>query len=313
MRSNVIKYLINSSWFLTGMILTIGFMLLHLELIGYGISFFILFPFFLGFAVGTLDKNGRIWSSLIVGVIAFLGTLLTLGLEGLFCVLMAFPLFGVSVLLGHFVRSKLIKKSKPDQQIKISFIPLLGLILMDNVEQHLAPKHQLEEIESSVVLPYDAVEVFHMVKQMDTLNADKPIALKIGLPTPYKCILYGDTVGSLRVCKFQNGEIIAKIKAYKPGESLEMEVIDYTLTGREWFHFEEASYDFERNGDSTKITRKSSYSSVLRPRFYWKPLEIWGIEQEHRFVLMSLYKNLKEANEKDHPSWRNRIPGAVAE
>jgi hypothetical protein len=43
-------------------------------------------------------------------------------------------------------------------------------------------------------------------------------------------------------------------------------IVDYGLTGREWFHFVDATYTFERVEGQTKITRTSSYKSVLYPR-----------------------------------------------
>ena len=129
---------------------------------------------------------------------------------------------------------------------------------------------------------------------MDQLTAEKPIGLKMGLPSPYKCVLYADTIGAQRHCFFEKGKIIAEITEYKRGEVLQMDVIDYTLTGRKWFQFVDATYDMKADGDGTTITRTSSYRSILHPRFYWQPLETWGIEQEHEFVLNSLKKNLTE-------------------
>ena len=129
---------------------------------------------------------------------------------------------------------------------------------------------------------------------MDKLDADKPIAMLLGLPAPYRCELEADTVGAKRNCLFKNGKIIAQITKYEKGKVLEMDVIDYTLTGRDWFQFVDATYTFEEKNNKTIITRTSSYKSILNPRIYWEPLEKWGIEQEHEFVLNSLKKNLKE-------------------
>ena len=77
-----------------------------------------------------------------------------------------------------------------------------------------------------------------------------------------------------------------------------MDVVDYTLTGRHWFTFLNAKYTFEDHNGSTQITRTSSYKSTLKPRWYWEPLEKYGIEQEHQFVLNSLKKNIKQKYEK---------------
>jgi len=42
-----------------------------------------------------------------------------------------------------------------------------------------------------------------------------------------------------------------------------------------------------------KLTRLTTYSSVLTPRFYWEPSEKLGITQEHDYVFDNLQKDLK--------------------
>ena len=42
---------------------------------------------------------------------------------------------------------------------------------------------------------------------MDKLDADKPIGLMLGLPSPYKCELEADSIGARRNCLFANGKI----------------------------------------------------------------------------------------------------------
>lgn len=42
-----------------------------------------------------------------------------------------------------------------------------------------------------------------------------------------------------------------------------------------------------------KLTRITTYTSVLTPRFYWEPLEKIGIEQEHDYVFDNLKRDLK--------------------
>ena len=74
-----------------------------------------------------------------------------------------------------------------------------------------------------------------------------------------------------------------------------MDVIDYSLTGRKWLGFNEAIYYFDLIGyDSCQLTRITTYSSTLKPRFYWKALEIIGINQEHTFVFDNLSNDLKK-------------------
>jgi hypothetical protein len=74
-----------------------------------------------------------------------------------------------------------------------------------------------------------------------------------------------------------------------------MDVIDYNLIGRKWIGFKEAIYYFDRVGDSRcKLTRITTYTSELTPRFYWEPLEKLGVQQEHDYVFSNLANDLKK-------------------
>ncbi len=289
--TNLSKY----SWLTSAIVLIIGFLFLHFRVIEYGVTFFMIFPAAVGFAIGTHDSNKRVIYSLIFGLLIFFGFLLAGALEGIVCVLMASPIFFVMMFVGYKFQQSVVKKEPKDsQKLLISLAPILLLLILDPIEQMLQPEPKIVTIENSIVLDYSPEIVFDEVKQMDKLDAEKPIGLWLGLPSPYRCELEADTVGAKRNCLFENGKIIAEITKYEKGRILEMDVIDYSLTGRDWFEFVDATYTFESINEKTKITRTSSYKSILHPRAYWQPLENWGIEQEHVFVLNSLKKNLKE-------------------
>ena len=75
--------------------------------------------------------------------------------------------------------------------------------------------------------------------------------------------------------------------------------IDYQLTGREWLGFKEAIYYFEKvDKGSCKLTRITTYTSALKPRIYWQPLEKIGISQEHDYVFDNLNNDLNRKYKK---------------
>lgn len=90
------------------------------------------------------------------------------------------------------------------------------------------------------------------------------------------------------------GTITERVTALERAKVLKMDVIDYNLIGRKWLGFKEAVYYFEATGNnSCKLTRITTYTSVLTPRFYWEPMEKLGIKQEHDYVFNNLEKDLK--------------------
>lgn len=160
------------------------------------------------------------------------------------------------------------------------------------------------EVKTEKVFNYTPNQVYDAIKSVDTLDAEKPFLMSFDLPVPTKCILQKEQVGALRVCYFQGGKlsnadfgggtITEKVTELKPGKVLKMDVIDYNLIGRKWLGFKEAIYYFDKvDGNHCKLTRITTYTSVLTPRIYWEPLEKLGIEQEHDYVFNNLAKDLR--------------------
>jgi hypothetical protein len=278
--------------------LSLGFLLLHYELIGYGLSFFVFLPFILGYLLGkSTIKAISLWG-LIISLGIFFVLLLAGGLEGMVCILMAMPLIIGAVSLGALVKYFIIKNRKIENEkniIKSSIIPFLVFLSFGIAENKLTKNNKsVVEVRTEIILPYSSMIVYETIKSVDTLDAEKPFLMKLDLPIPQKCILEEEKVGAIRTCYFEEGKIIERVTELEKGKLLKMDVIDYQLTGRSWFEFKEAIYTFEnlKNG-SCKMTRITTYTSELYPRIYWEPLERIGIEQEHEYVFRNLVKDLK--------------------
>ena len=137
------------------------------------------------------------------------------------------------------------------------------------------------------------MQVYDVIKSVDTLNVEKTFLMQLDLPVPHKCVLDKEEVGGIRTCYFDGGIIKQEVVALEKGRLMQMKVLDYQLTGRKWLGFEDAIYTFDSlpNGHC-KMTRITSYTSELYPRFYWQPLEQIGIEQEHDYVFRNIVQDL---------------------
>lgn len=279
--------------------LSLGFSLLHYQLIGYGLSFFVFLPFVLGYILGKSTIRKFSLYGLIFSLTLFFILLLVGGLEGMVCILMAMPLVLIAVALGYATK-RLIEKSKKINQsndiIKSSILPLVLFLGFGFLEKELTKNDkEIISVKTEMVFPYTASEVYETIKSVDTLIAEKPFLMRLDLPIPYKCILEKEEVGGLRICYFTGGTITERITELEKAKVLRMNVIDYNLTGRKWLGFKEAIYYFDQVGkDSCKLTRITTYTSVLTPRFYWQPLEKIGISQEHDYVFDNLKNDLEK-------------------
>jgi hypothetical protein len=277
--------------------LSLGFLLLHFELIGYGLSFFVFLPFALGFILGKSTIKAISLLGLVVSLTIFCILLLAGNLEGMVCLLLAMPLILIAIVLGAVVKHQIKKyrnTNKHDDLIKSSILPFFIFLTFAFIETELTKNERfIIEVKSEIILPFSSIQVYETIKSVDTLDAEKPFLMKLDLPIPQKCILQEEKIGGIRTCYFEGGQIVERITELEKGKILKMDVIDYQLTGRKWLGFKEAIYLFDELEDGTsKMTRITTYSSELYPRFYWQPLETIGIEQEHEYVFNNLIKDL---------------------
>ena len=285
---------------LTLVFFTTGFLFLHFGLSSYGWVLFVLLPIVLGISIGALPSKRSAFVGLIITTIVFLIVLVTLGLEGYICVIMTLPIILPFLFLGSVIAhlAKRYEKLKASENLPVLLLPLFVFLFGSPIERLVVQdKEKIMAVKSEIILPYSSLQVYDAIKSVDTLVAEKPLLLKIDLPIPQKCVLEKEEVGGLRTCYFEGGKIVERITALEKGKLLRMDVISYELTGRKWLGFKEAIYMFDSVGiDRCKMTRITTYTSTLQPRFYWEPLERLGIEQEHEYVFRSLANNLKMQN-----------------
>jgi len=289
-----------TSIILTFIFLATGFAFMHYGWAGYGWLLFILLPFVLGLTLGFLPNRNMTIAGLLICLFFFFIGIITLGLEGYICVIMVLPIVLPVIIVGALLTYWYKKKdaSKKSAKLPVLILPLFIFILGVPIENYLVKeKKRVIEVASQIELPYSSGDVYDAIKSMDTLIGEKTFLMKIDLPVPQKCVLEKEEVGGLRTCYFSGGKIVEKITQLERGKVLKMDVISYQLTGRKWLGFKEAIYLFDSLApNKCKMTRITTYTSELRPRLYWKPLEKLGIEQEHEYVFEALKNKLSSIN-----------------
>ncbi len=284
-----------------------GIAFLFLGLVNYSWVLFILLPVVLGIAIGAMpNKKYLLWGAIGTTVIVLLALYIP-GLSGLLCIVMTLPLIVPLIFFGY-VLSHLVKRydqMKSTDRISVLLLPLIPFLIAAPAEHFLNTNTEaIIEVRTEQVFPYTPEQVYDAIKSVDTLDAEKPFLMHFDLPIPVKCVLEKEAVGGLRTCYFKGGKlsnadfgggtIVEKITELKRGKVLKMDVIDYNLIGRKWLGFKEAIYYFDAvEGNACKLTRITTYTSVLTPRWYWEPLEKLGIRQEHDYVFANLTKDLK--------------------
>lgn len=285
-----------------------GIVFLFLGLVEYSWILFGLLPVVLGVSIGALPN--RKWGLIgaIMAAIMVLAGLLIAGASGFLCMIMSLPIIIPFIFSGSVITYliKRYKDIKSTDNLAVLILPLLPFIVAAPTEQFLKTETEnIIDVRTEQVFNYSPEQVYDAIKSVDTLDAEKTFLMYLDLPIPTKCILEKEEIGGLRTCYFNAGNfssydfgagtITERITELERGKILKMEVIDYKLVGRNWLGFKEAIYYFEKVKDnSCKMTRVTTYTSVLTPRLYWEPLEKLGIRQEHDFVFRNLTKDLEK-------------------
>ena len=265
-------------------------------LIGYGSTLFCSLPIAIGITTGILpDKKGAIFGG-ILAMIIFL-TLLIMGhIEGFICVLMAVPIIAILLFTGYlmaYIINKVTKK-RTDKFTISFFIPSLLFFVSCGLEYFAGDSSIKSEVTNSIIISDSPSEVYRKIINVDTVDVEKTVYQKLGLPTPRKCILTEEKIGGQRICQFEEGVIIEIIKDFKKNEFLKMKITKSDMLGFKWLSFNEDIYIIEKIGAKTKITRTTTYYSDLKPRFYWQAIENLTISSEQDFVFRNLRKDLSK-------------------
>ena len=282
-----------------------GIAFLFLGLADYSWILFVLLPISLGAAIGIMPGGQLALAGGLATTVLILVGLYIPGLSGLLCVAMSLPIVFVFIWLGYITAKifKRYRKSKDTDSLPVLLLPLL-IFLSAAPIQHFwsGDKEAVVNVSTERIYPYTPEQVYDAIKSVDTLDAPKSLLMRFDLPIPTKCVLEKEAVGGTRTCYFKSGvlsnrdfgagTITEKITALERGRFLKMDVISYNLIGRKWLGFKEAIYYFDAVPGGCKLTRITTYTSVLTPRMYWEPLEKMGISQEHDYVFDNLENDL---------------------
>lgn len=280
------------TWGITVTLALVGVILLATKLAAYGIGIFCILPTVIGFTTGIYSRKFLSYIGIITGLLSIFLLLIGAG-EGIFCILMALPVIFAFVALGYLLgfwvkKSKDLSKNSP----KVILLPILVIFLAIIGEKFFGGSEIKNSVTTSLTLPYPKEIIYKNIIAVDTVDIEKNIFQKMGLPTPRKCILTEEKIGGLRICEFEEGKIIETIKELKAGELLRMDITSSDIT-MNWLKFDEDIYTIKDNTDnSSTITRTTTFFSDLKPRFYWKYIEDITIKAEQAFVFRNLEKDL---------------------
>ena len=274
-----------------------GYLLVRGARSEFGTVMFVLVPIVSGFAVAAVVRRPkRIVACCITGGIITFSVMLFVRWEGIICCAMSSPLVAAGVAIGAFigyrVRGRFIDKLPGPGQttlVLLMFCPLF-IAAADRVERPFRAVQLHEVFTTETTVAASPERVWELVAEMHKLDGPRPFLLRCGLPTPTRCELDHAGVGGRRVCYFDNGIIAQEVTKWERPTFMGLRITGSTLPGRHWLTFVDASYELSAVGKQTRIVRHTTIGTRLYPRWYWRPLERWGVTSEHEFVFSNLHR-----------------------
>ena len=277
---------------LTAALLVVVFSVIGFVLVivgsGYGLTLFVVLPGLAGFVAGMTTRAMRPGLMAVgIGFAACLALLLVFSLEGLLCILAVSPLVATVAYAGVFLGRFASRGPGSHGGVVAVLIGLLIVGCSTFVEgRNPTAAHVVETVRDFPATPR---QTWDAMLEFQQISGDKPWLLQLGLPVPKYCTIEGSGVGAIRTCHFDQGIIRERISVWEPPHRLVLAITEVTLPGRDWLQFIDASYELgATSSGETRVRRTTKLGSVLRPRFYWEPLEALATEVEHEYLLNAL-------------------------
>jgi hypothetical protein len=109
--------------------------------------------------------------------------------------------------------------------------------------------------------------------------------LRALLPHPLRT--HGDKtrLGTTVRCEYDRGDLVKRITAVDSPRWLRFEVTEQRLGIEDCVRTLGGSYQISRCGDATEVVLTTMYRAFLRPRFLWRPFEVFVATRLHGHIL----------------------------
>jgi uncharacterized membrane protein YhaH (DUF805 family) len=279
----------------------------------YGASLFLITPFVMGAFSAYLYNRPYPRETKKTVLVALASCALTgsammlFALEGLVCLLMAFPIAGAISVLGALVgRSIALHTSAPTGQAAAMLLVLPGLA---GVEAKLESP-PLHEVVSVVEIDAPPERVWNNVIGFTELPPPAEWLFHTGIAFPMRARIEGAGVGAIRHCEFSTGAFVEPITVWEPGKRLGFSVASQPPAMKEWSPYKvvhaphlDGSIRSKRGefrlialpGGRTRLEGSTWYELSMYPDAYWALWSDGMIHAIHTRVLAHV-KRLTEAS-----------------
>jgi len=272
----------------------------------YGYTMFMVSPFIIGSTTGYFGNRRQdvgvgnterlVAGALLLGGIA----LLAFALEGILCLIMAWPLvFGTAFVGGLLGRAIALQSRRPPRHA-LSSLALLPLVF---AAENVLPATVQFDTEARIQISASSEIVWKLLMRSDL--SEEPVALpfQLGVAYPVRGEIVGEGVGAIRLGEFSTGTVVEKVTEWVPNHKLAFVMLNQVPSMRElspyahvhaphvigYFRTTDTRFELAaRGGGTTEVIERTSHELKLEPVLYWLPLARWVVHMNNARVLAYL-------------------------
>jgi uncharacterized membrane protein YhaH (DUF805 family) len=282
----------------------------------YGWSLFVGLPFALGFlsvlVFGYHERRSLgscMWVSLLATVAAGVA-LLVVAIEGIICLIMAFPLAAPMAMAGGCVAYQIQRadwwQARP---ARVFCVALIAPVLMFMEHRQPAPLPMFA-VTTSVIVEARPELVWRNVVSFTELPPPREVIFRFGVAYPVRARIHGTGVGAERHCEFSTGPFVEPIEVWDEPGLLKFSVTKNPPPMQEWTPYadvhpahldgflESRAGQFHlvpMPGGRTRLEGTTWYHHHMWPATYWRVWSDYIIHTIHGRVLRHVKQLSEEA------------------
>ncbi len=275
----------------------------------YGFYVFVLLPVYLGFSVTMLygrSTKARVFGNTFLVLLFMCLPLIVFAVEGLICLIMAFPLAYFLALIGALLGMGTWNSGKNiGKFVPVIFLVISPFLLGFESSHKSAPT--VHKVVSTVEINAPIEKVWQNVVAFPQIEDAPEGILKLGFAYPINAKIEGRGAGAIRFCNFNTGAFVEPVTDWQepnllafdvkeqPAPMTEMSFYENLHTAHlEYIKSERGQFRLYDKDGKTIVEGTTFYTHDIAPDFYWN---LFSEEIIHRIHLRVL-NHIKKVSEK---------------
>lgn len=277
----------------------------------YGFSLFVGAPFAVGmisvlvFGYSHPKPCGPCLLVALAGTLLAGCAMLVFGVEGVICLIMAFPITLPLALLGGIVGYAI--QSRPwlnDQATMLTLALLAVLPALMAAESAHEPEPDVREVRTEIIIAAPPAHVWEHVVSFPPLDEPDELLFRMGIAYPQRAEILGKGIGAVRHCVFSTGIFVEPIEVWDEPSLLRFRVAEQPEPMEEWspYPIHPAHLDHYLQsikgqfvleplpGGRTRLLGTTWYTNRMWPAAYWSLWSDYIIHRIHLRVLTHIQK-----------------------